>query len=78
MERIGSNQASLIQLSTLQRHWRIAEIATGLTQSKSITIRKKSISPPHLWGVDYIIPQPMKRFISPPELSKTGQITPIK
>jgi hypothetical protein len=37
---------------------------------------KKSISPPHLWWLDYITPQPMKRSISPPELCKTGQITP--
>jgi hypothetical protein len=36
---------------------------------------KKSISPSHLWGLDYITPQPMKRSISPPELCKTGQIT---
>ena len=27
-------------------------------------------------GVDYITPLPMKRFIPPPELSETGQITP--
>jgi hypothetical protein len=38
--------------------------------------RKKSISPLHLWGLDYITPQSMKRSISPPELCKTGQITP--
>jgi len=41
-------------------------------------MRKKSTSPPHLWGVDYITPQTMKRSILPPELSKTGQITPPK
>jgi hypothetical protein len=43
----------------------------------SIRAGKKSISPPHLWGLDYITPQPMKQSISPPELCKTGQITPI-
>jgi hypothetical protein len=37
---------------------------------------KKSISPPHLWGLNYITSQHMKRSISPPELCKTGQITP--
>ena len=29
-----------------------------------VVIRKKSISPPHLWEVDYITPQPMKQSIS--------------
>ena len=38
--------------------------------------RKKSISPHHLWEVDYITPQPINQSISPPELSKTGPIIP--
>jgi hypothetical protein len=31
---------------------------------------------PNLWGLEHIIPQPMKMIFLPPELSKTRQITP--
>jgi len=31
---------------------------------------------PQLWGLDYLTPQTMKPVILPPELFKTGQITP--
>jgi hypothetical protein len=31
---------------------------------------------PNLWGLEHITPQPMKMDFLPPELSKTGQITP--
>jgi hypothetical protein len=41
-----------------------------------VEIEEKVYITPHLWGLDYITLQPMKRFRSPPELCKTGQITP--
>jgi hypothetical protein len=47
----------------------------GTTLSLNIN-RKKSTSPPKLWGVEHITPQPMKIDFLPPELFKTGQITP--
>jgi hypothetical protein len=43
---------------------------------QSFVTWKKSISPPKLWEVEHITPQPMKIDLLPHELSKTGQITP--
>jgi hypothetical protein len=37
-------------------------------------IIEKVYIPPHLWGLDYITPNTV--YITPPELCKTGQITP--
>ena len=43
----------------------------GSYRGKSLGILgKKSISPPNLWGLEYITPQPMKQFISPLNFSK--------
>ena len=45
---------------------------------KARIIIEKSLYHPSPMGGGVHNPQPMKRSISPPELSKTGQITPIK
>ena len=43
----------------------------GSYRGKSLAILgKKSISPPNLWGLEYVTPQPMKQFISPLNFSK--------
>ena len=52
------------------RFMRVREWLTFTT-----TKRKKSISTPHLWRVEFITPQPMKQSISSPQPFKTGQIT---
>jgi hypothetical protein len=41
-----------------------------------LTLEKVYITPSPM-GVGLHNPQPMKRSVSPPELCKTGQITPI-
>jgi hypothetical protein len=51
-------------------------ISSHLYQLYSYQERKKSTSPPNLWGLEHITPQPMEIDFLPPELSKTGQITP--
>jgi hypothetical protein len=38
--------------------------------------KKKSTSPPHLWGLDYIIPEPMKWSVSPLNFPKSVKIPP--
>jgi hypothetical protein len=46
------------------------------TDEGRAAVWKKSTSPPNLWGLEHITPQPMKMGFLPSELSKTGQITP--
>ena len=76
----GLIMLELLTISSMIPVWIQQVIASYEQDQKYLDIitkkRKKSISTPQLLGVDYITPQPMKRSISSPELSKTGQIIP--
>ena len=76
----GLIMLELFTISSMIPVWIQQVIASYEQDQKYLDIitkkQKKSISTPQLLGVDYITPQPMKRSISSPELSKTGQIIP--
>ena len=76
----GLLMLELLTISSMIPVWIQQVIASYEQDQKYLDIitkkQKKSISTPQFLGVDYITPQPMKRYISSPELSKTGQIIP--
>jgi hypothetical protein len=69
-----SKTGQITPVAVLKNHSKSHKVCGRPTEV--VLLFGKSLLHPNLWGLEHITPQPMKMEFLPPELSKTGQITP--